>query len=152
MTKHIKDPSSTSYPVGYGKPPEATRFQPGKSGNPTGRPKRRRILQSGPHPAIHKVLEEMVWVVEDGKRRRMPADEAMFRGVRTRAIAGDIRALKFLIELGEKYKKSPNYLAFNRLSDEELETVDRILTKAADGEPAQMSDDTGYLSAGDDGP
>ena len=28
-----------SYEVGYGKPPQATRFQPGKSGNPKGRPK-----------------------------------------------------------------------------------------------------------------
>ena len=27
------------YEVGYGKPPQATRFQPGKSGNPKGRPK-----------------------------------------------------------------------------------------------------------------
>ena len=28
-----------TYEVGYGKPPQATRFQPGKSGNPKGRPK-----------------------------------------------------------------------------------------------------------------
>ena len=27
------------YEVGYGKPPKATRFKPGKSGNPGGRPK-----------------------------------------------------------------------------------------------------------------
>ena len=30
-------PQSTSYDVGYAKPPEHTRFQPGRSGNPAGR-------------------------------------------------------------------------------------------------------------------
>ena len=28
-----------SYDVGYGKPPASTRFKPGQSGNPKGRPK-----------------------------------------------------------------------------------------------------------------
>jgi hypothetical protein len=32
-------PARAGYEVGYGKPPEATRFQSGKSGNPRGRPK-----------------------------------------------------------------------------------------------------------------
>jgi Family of unknown function (DUF5681) len=32
--------SAETYEVGYGKPPKATRFQKGKSGNPSGRPKK----------------------------------------------------------------------------------------------------------------
>jgi len=32
--------SAEAYEVGYGKPPKATRFQKGKSGNPSGRPKK----------------------------------------------------------------------------------------------------------------
>ena len=32
-------PPAAGYDVGYGKPPKATRFQPGTSGNPRGRPR-----------------------------------------------------------------------------------------------------------------
>ena len=32
--------SNEAYEIGYGKPPKATRFQKGKSGNPSGRPKK----------------------------------------------------------------------------------------------------------------
>ena len=32
-------PARAGYEVGFGKPPAATRFQPGRSGNPRGRPK-----------------------------------------------------------------------------------------------------------------
>src|SRR6478752_5394166 len=31
--------TKAGYAVGYGKPPKATQFKPGKSGNPNGRPK-----------------------------------------------------------------------------------------------------------------
>jgi hypothetical protein len=33
--------SNRKYEVGHGKPPKATRFQKGKSGNPKGRPKKK---------------------------------------------------------------------------------------------------------------
>ncbi len=31
--------ADADYDVGYGRPPEATQFKPGRSGNPNGRPK-----------------------------------------------------------------------------------------------------------------
>ena len=34
-----KPPPSAGYDIGYGKPPEHSRFQKGQSGNPKGRPK-----------------------------------------------------------------------------------------------------------------
>ena len=39
MSNSPKLPVKTNYEVGYGKPPEASKFKKGKSGNPKGRPK-----------------------------------------------------------------------------------------------------------------
>ncbi len=38
MTAIVPVEQGTSQPVGYGRPPVATRFRPGRSGNPAGRP------------------------------------------------------------------------------------------------------------------
>ncbi len=38
--------SGSDYEVGYGKPPRHTRFQPGRSGNPRGRPKDTKNLKT----------------------------------------------------------------------------------------------------------
>ena len=43
MTKR-KASAPSDYPVGYGRPPKETRFQPGKSGNPAGRRKGSRTV------------------------------------------------------------------------------------------------------------
>jgi hypothetical protein len=57
--------------VGKGKPPKETRFRPGQSGNPMGRPRgRSRTL---PYDAV---LGQMVTVIENGRERRLAADQA----------------------------------------------------------------------------
>ena len=39
-----KEPSKADYEVGYGKPPQHTRFKPGQSGNARGRPRKSKEL------------------------------------------------------------------------------------------------------------
>ncbi len=54
--------------VGYGRPPIATRFRPGRSGNPRGLPKRARHLGA----VVARALSERVAVPEtDGRVRRL---------------------------------------------------------------------------------
>jgi hypothetical protein len=52
--------------VGYGKPPKRSRFKPGVSGNPKGRPKRRPVELAG---LIESVLSAPITFKEGGRSK-----------------------------------------------------------------------------------
>ena len=83
--------------VGYGRPPLATRFRPGQSGNPRGRPKGARNLST----VIASALSERVAVTENGRRRRITKLEAAIKQLVNRAAAGEARATALLIQLAQ---------------------------------------------------
>ncbi len=87
-----------NYKVGKGKPPLHTRFQPGQSGNPKGRPKGARNLRT-------EVLDELLSLVtirENGKSITISKARAMIKAVMAKAAGGDVRATIFLLETGFK--------------------------------------------------
>ncbi len=84
-----------TYAVGYGRPPLHSRFKPGQSGNPKGRPKQSRNMRS----IVKQVLSEDMQIREGGRLRRMPAMEALVRTVLARSFKGDPKALASLIVL-----------------------------------------------------
>ena len=90
-------------PVGYGRPPKATRFAPGQSGNPKGRPKGTRTVGA----ILQDVIRQKVAVTEGGKTRRVSAIEGMLRRLVNDALRGDAGAVKFLLSLVERYGDSP---------------------------------------------
>jgi Family of unknown function (DUF5681) len=83
------------YQVGYGRPPLQSRFKPGQSGNPKGRPRQSRNMRT----IVKQVLSEDMQIREGGRLRRMPAMEALVRTLRARAFKGDPKALASLIVL-----------------------------------------------------
>ncbi len=87
------------YAVGYGKPPEATRFRKGKSGNPKGRPPKKRAVS--PEDDLRSVNERVRAVLEKPLRARTEAGmvemtpaEAMVHRTVQLALSGDPRALR----------------------------------------------------------
>ena len=81
---------SDGYEVGYGKPPRATQFQKGVSGNPKGRPKKALDLD-------HELLRESrasITLNENGSRRRISKHEAAIKQLLNKAMGGNIPALR----------------------------------------------------------
>ena len=87
--------SSPTYKVGYGKPPEHTRFKQGQSGNPKGRKKQDKTIRS----ILHKISAEMVTAKLPEGERRMTALEFVLLSLRNRAAKGDSRATAKYIDL-----------------------------------------------------
>lgn len=63
--------AANDYEVGYGRPPVATRFKPGQSGNPKGRPKASKNLST----LVREKMQAKVPVREAGRERRMSKAE-----------------------------------------------------------------------------
>jgi len=91
------DAEPAAYIVGYGRPPVATRFRPGQSGNPRGGHK------GAPHVAtiIAAALGERITVTENDRSRRITKFEVAVKQLVNRAAAGDTRATQWLIALAQ---------------------------------------------------
>jgi Family of unknown function (DUF5681) len=83
------------YHVGYGKPPIETRYKPGTSGNPNGRPKGRGNLKH----AAQGVFTSTVLVREGGKARRVTRLEALLLTTMERGLKGNDRAAQSAIKI-----------------------------------------------------
>lgn len=90
------------YAVGRGKPPVHSRFQKGKSGNPSGRPKKG-YQQKSPEAILRDRLLRGVKVAINGKRQEVPALEAVVMRLVQNAMEKDNRAAKLVVELAFKH-------------------------------------------------
>jgi hypothetical protein len=101
-----KGSKPVNYLVGYGRPPKASQFRPGNSGNPKGRPKGSRSIAA----FLKEAIEQKVAVTENGKTRRISALEVMLRRLVNDAMRSDPRALKLLLPLIDRYSEPPEAL------------------------------------------
>ena len=81
--------------VGYKRPPMATRFQPGRSGNPKGRPKATRNLAT----IIAAAVAEKVAITENGRRKRITKLDAAVKQLANHAASGERHATQQLLSL-----------------------------------------------------
>ncbi len=79
--------------AGYGKPPHASQYKKGQSGNPKGRPKNRH--KSIPYDAV---LGQIVTIREDGRERRITAAQAFLLQLTQKGLAGDSAAARDVLD------------------------------------------------------
>ena len=85
-----------NYEVGKGRPPVATRWKVGQSGNPNGRPKKGTSLDD----VVDAVLKQKVAIRERGTVRYMLPGEIMVRHIVADAMKGNLKAFMVLLNLG----------------------------------------------------
>jgi hypothetical protein len=128
MRKRKQPSGDGAYEVGYGKPPEHTRFAPGRSGNPNGRPKGTRNFATD----LKATLKAPVRITRDGKPRRVSTQEAMLLRLREKALAGDARALDRLISLAQAHNNE-ELTALSRLSTEDTAVLELFESRVKSG-------------------
>ena len=82
-------------PVGYKSPPHSTRFKPGQSGNPSGRPKKAKSLKA----ELIEELAELMNVSEDGHPLQVSKSRALAKALVRAAVDGNMRATTALLSL-----------------------------------------------------
>jgi uncharacterized protein DUF5681 len=117
--------SPNAYDVGYGKPPVTTRFKPGQSGNPRGRPKGIKSLNSILQEAL---LTRLTVNGQGGRTRKVRAQDLIIRGLVTDAARIDHSAIKLLFALMDRYADGhPNSLDTSAMSPDDRAIIEGYL-------------------------
>lgn len=93
------------YEVGYGKPPKASRFQKGRSGNPQGRPKQaKQPDQPSTMAAVfRKVSSQKVRTNGQNGHQDMTKLEASVTQLVNKAASGDLKAMRIFLKMAAEF-------------------------------------------------
>jgi hypothetical protein len=100
--KHGEAP--VDYAVGWGKPPEHSRFKPGQSGNPGGRKKGSVNVKT----AVRQALESTVEVTENGQKRSVSLLDALVLNLAQQALRGNVKAIQLTLSLADQHCDADN--------------------------------------------
>jgi hypothetical protein len=97
LERHQLNPSSKRKcsKRNYGKPPKASQFKPGQSGNPKGRPKGAPNIRTD----LDETLRALVEVRTNRGVRRITMQKAFLQTLAEKANDGDLRAIQHLTSL-----------------------------------------------------
>lgn len=121
---------------GWGKPPKHSRFKPGNSGNPKGRPTK----PKGVAEAVARHLDRPMKVRVGGRSKRVSNREVLIHKLYDRALDGDNRAATLLLSYdmaARRNNQDPNTAGTPVLNDDEAQAIlDAYLaSNSGEGEP-----------------
>ena len=96
-----KPPSD--YDIGYGKPPKSSQFKKGKSGNPKGRPRKKRGGNEEFDGLVADLMAEKIPVTVNGERQERSRAEMVALQLTKMAMEGDLRAVKSVVEILDRF-------------------------------------------------
>ena len=85
--------STGNFRVGYGRPPTHTRFKPGHSGNPKGRPRGAKNEDT----ILSEIMNRPIEIREGGRPRKISVLAAILLKFAENALRGDSRSATFLL-------------------------------------------------------
>lgn len=92
--KRLRLPASSDEAVGYGRPPRASQFKPGQSGNPKGRPRGSKNEST----ILKEMLNEKLSMRQpNGRIKKIPALEGVHRKQLELALKGEVKSAAFVL-------------------------------------------------------
>lgn len=120
--------------VGYGRPPVASRFKPGQSGNPKGRPKGTLNLKTD----LRNELSEKIQIREGQRSLKVSKQRAMLKALVAEALKGDARAANVVLTLvGKLFEPAAAAEDIPALTTEDQVILDRFLARRIAGQTPQ---------------
>lgn len=124
-----------SDPVGYKRPPINTRFKPGTSGNPQGRPKGVRNFKT----ELREELGEIISIQDGHRELKISKQRAFIKALVTSALNGDLRATSLLASLCVQIFRTESEDEQGGLAGpEDQEIVEAFVARELKRRPAQI--------------
>jgi hypothetical protein len=114
--------------VGYRRPPQHSQFKPGRSGNPSGRPKGALNLETD----LVRELSEKIAIREGERSLKVSKQRALLKSMVAKALKGDTRAAGLVLQLVAKIiPPDEGALAHEQepLSEDEAAILERFIAK-----------------------
>jgi hypothetical protein len=127
----MSDDDKSEYIVGYGKPPVASRFVKGTSGNLEGRRKSKKSLAA----SARELLTDPITIREGGKNRKITRlDAVLLRQIQIAMTKGTASSAQYVAKaatqlgLYDKIEPEPQY-DYSAITDDELEFWAKLIEK-----------------------
>jgi hypothetical protein len=132
--------AAPDYAIGYCRTPVRTRYKPGQSGNPKGRPKR----QCNVRTVLQKALEQKITVRERDQTRTVSRLDAVVLKVISGALNGDPKSVNSLIVLLRAVGMTAEAPAIKHeelfTADDEALLADFLVRQGKQAQPTQSAE------------